>query len=54
MRLARQQGLAADAIPADFLSQYFLPSPNLLIPSADSLSISARVIKEYLAGLVNR
>ncbi len=54
MRLARNQGLEAHAIPADFLTQYFEPSPNLLIPSADSLSISARIIKEYLAGLVNR
>lgn len=54
MRLADDNGLDVKPIPACFLSAPYAPSPNMVIPSADNLGISARMIKEYLARLVGR
>ena len=53
-RLAARHGLEPVLIPADFRSHYFTTGPNLMIPSAENLNQSAKVIKEYLAGLVGR
>lgn len=54
LRLADANGLSAEGIPADFLSNHFIPNPGIVIPSGHSLSISARALKEYLARLVRR
>lgn len=54
MRLAESAGVIADPIPANFLTTPFSPSPNLLIPSAANLELTTAMVKEYLAGLVNR
>ena len=54
LRLAEANGLIAEGIPADFLSNHFIPDTGILIPSGLNLSISARAVKEYLARLVRR
>ena len=54
MRLAEANGVIADPIPADFLSRPFAPNPSLLIPSAGNLDVTARIVKEILAGWVSR
>lgn len=54
LRLAEANGVTAEGIPADFLSNHFNPDPRILIPSGHNLSISARAVKEYLARLVRR
>ena len=53
-RLAARNGLNPTLIPSDFRSHHFTSGPNLLIPSAYNLDESAKVIKEYLAGLIGR
>lgn len=54
LRLAKANGVEAEGIPADFLSQHYVPSPDNLIPSGPNLAISANAVKEYLAAIVGR
>ena len=54
MRLAKVEGLNVQPIPANFISSHFVPSPNLIVPSGGSLSVTAMMLKEYLARLVGR
>lgn len=54
MRLAEQDGVIADPIPADFFSSPFAPSPDLLIPSASNLETTRKIMKEFLADLASR
>ena len=54
MRLADAAGIDAIPIPADFLSRNATVSTGWVIPSADDLYRSSRVVKEYLAALVGR
>ncbi len=54
MRLAESAGVIADPIPANFLTMPVSPSPKFLIPSASNLEITRTIVREYLAGLVNR
>lgn len=53
-RLAKSNGLDPVLIPSDFRSRHFSSGPNLLIPTADSLSDTTSCIKEFLAYLVGR
>lgn len=53
-RLAADYGFQPTLIPSDFRSHHFTTGPNLLIPSAEGLSQSAKVVKELLAGLIGR
>ena len=54
LRLAESNGLELIPIPADFLSESFVPSPNWVVPNGYHLTISGMVIKEYLARIVGR
>lgn len=54
MRLADDAGVIADPIPANFVSSEYVPSPHLFIPSSGHLEITRAMVKEYLAGFVNR
>ncbi|MEL7497876.1 MAG: YdcF family protein [Planctomycetota bacterium] len=54
MRLASANGLNVEPIPANFISEPYAPNPNVIVPSADNLLITARVCKEMLAGFVGR
>ena len=54
MRLADSAGIEATPIPADFMSRNSTVSTDWVIPSADNLYRSSRVVKEYLAALVGR
>lgn len=53
-RLAAHHGIELAPLPADFHTHPFAPGPDLLIPTADNLAVSARAIKEWLAGLIAR
>lgn len=54
IRLAKAQGLTVEPVPSSFLSEAFSPSPALVVPGADSLLVSSKMLKEYLARLVGR
>ncbi|MFT5302444.1 MAG: uncharacterized SAM-binding protein YcdF (DUF218 family), partial [Mariniblastus sp.] len=54
IRLAESQGLSLLPVPADFATEHYAPTPNLVVPSAQNLLTSARILKEYLARIVNR
>lgn len=53
-RLAQSNNLDPVLIPADFRSGHFSTGPELLIPTAESLSNTTSCIKELLAYLVGR
>jgi uncharacterized SAM-binding protein YcdF (DUF218 family) len=54
MRLAEFNELDVVPIPANFLSMPTTPSPDMMVPSAVNLMVTAKACKEYLAGLVGR
>ena len=54
MRLAKASGVDAEPIPACFLSTHFYASPNLVVPSGENLGVTARLVKEFLAQIVDR
>ena len=54
IRLATERGLELTPLPADFHTGPFVPGPDLLVPTGDNLAVSARAIKEWLAGWVGR
>lgn len=54
LRLAEANGLEVIPVPADFLSEPLVPSPNWVIPGSYSLNVTGLVAKEYLARLVGR
>ena len=53
-RLAMDNGLTPELIPSDFKSGPFVISPNIFVPSANSLKSSAICVKEHLARLMGR
>lgn len=54
MRLARDNGLEVIAVPANFFSEPFVPTPGWVIPSGRNLDITSLLVKEYLARIVGR
>jgi uncharacterized SAM-binding protein YcdF (DUF218 family) len=54
MRLAEVNELDVVPIPANFLSMPTTPSPNMVVPSAVNLMVTAKACREYLAGIVGR
>jgi len=54
MRLANDNGLEVIAVPADFYSEPFVPTPGWVIPSGHNLDLTAILVKEYLARIVGR
>jgi uncharacterized SAM-binding protein YcdF (DUF218 family) len=54
MRLAKSEGLEATPVPCDYLAKPYGPSPNLIVPGATQMSVTAIALKEYLARLVGR
>ncbi len=54
IRLAESHGLVVHPVPANFITIPFAPSPYLVVPGADELATTAKVMREYLARLVNR
>jgi uncharacterized SAM-binding protein YcdF (DUF218 family) len=54
MRLAKKNGLDLKPIPANFISEYYSPSPGIVIPTAENLLTTSRACKEYLAALAGR
>lgn len=53
-RLANSHGLHFEPIPSNFISGPVNPSPHWVIPSGSDLATTGRIIKEYLAAIVNR
>ena len=53
-RLANSYGLNFEPIPSNFISGPVNPSPHWVIPSGADLDTSGRIIKEYLAAILNR
>jgi len=53
-RLAQAQGIEASPIAAAFFSDPYAPSPGVVVPSEANLTVTAAVMKEYLARLVGR
>jgi hypothetical protein len=41
-------------VPSDFLTEPNRPSPNLIVPNADRIDVTAKSLKELLAGLIGR
>lgn len=54
LRLARFNGLDVVPVPADFLSEPFIASPNWVVPSVRYLDFTSLFIKEKLARIVGR
>lgn len=54
MRLAENRGLDVVAIPSNYISGPFVPSPHLVVPGGSELMVSGMMIKEYLAAMVGR
>ena len=54
MRLVETEGITVVPVPCDYLARPYGPSPNLVIPGAKQVAITAKATKEYLAGLVGR
>lgn len=54
LRLAKANGLEVVPVPADFLSEPFIPSPNWIVPGGYQLNITSLYIKENLAKIVGR
>ena len=53
-RLAKKSGIAAALVPCDFRSRHFSVGPDIFVPTAHNLDITASCIKEHLAGLIGR
>ena len=49
LRLAKLYNIDVVPLPADFRTTRFRPDPNLLVPGADHLHTSGRVVHEYVA-----
>lgn len=54
MRLAKSEGLDVTPVPCDYLARPYGPSPNLVVPGAKQMDVTAKALKEYLAKLVGR
>ena len=54
MRLADQEGLSLEPVPANYRSRMDHPGPGWVIPGAEALKNSHMAIKEWLAGLASR
>jgi uncharacterized SAM-binding protein YcdF (DUF218 family) len=54
IRLAQANGLELIPVPSDFLTEPIHPTPNLIVPNAYRSDITARSLKELLAGLIGR
>ncbi len=53
-RLAKKNQLAPVMVPADFRSRFFVPGPDLFVPSTSALRRAGIYFKETLAGLIGR
>lgn len=53
-RLAREQELDTDPVPANFISSPMIATPHMVVPGAYQLLVTSQVIKEFLAGMVRR
>ena len=54
IRLAKANGMELVPVPSDFLTEPNRPSPNLIVPNADRIDVTAKTLKELLAGLIGR
>lgn len=55
MGLARKNGIQnIEALPADWRSAPFAPSPGIVIPSASNLDNTAKMLHEHLGRLIGR
>jgi uncharacterized SAM-binding protein YcdF (DUF218 family) len=54
IRLAEAQGLTVHPVPSNFVTAPYTPSPHLVVPGADHLMITSKMLKEYLARLIGR
>jgi uncharacterized SAM-binding protein YcdF (DUF218 family) len=54
MRLAKAYDLEFIPIPADVRGRHYRPTPNEIVPGAESLEKTKMVIKEYLGNFVGR
>ena len=53
-RLAREQELDTDPVPANFLSAPIIATPHTVIPGAYQMLVTSQILKEFLAGIVDR
>ncbi|HMP80967.1 MAG TPA: YdcF family protein [Pirellulaceae bacterium] len=54
LALARELGLELTPIPCDFWSKRYEPDPSIIVPSADHLSVVAKLLHEWLGPWMNR
>jgi len=54
-RLAREQEIDdVDLVPAGFLSAPNMASPHMVVPGAYQILVTSNIMKELLAGMVDR
>lgn len=53
-RLAQTLGLEVVPIPCDFLWRRYEPDPSIIVPSADNLAVTAKVLYERLGSWLGR
>jgi uncharacterized SAM-binding protein YcdF (DUF218 family) len=54
IRLAKSHNLEVHPVPANFISGPFSASPHMVVPGAQHLMLTSKLLKEYLARLVGR
>jgi len=54
IRLAESEGLTVDPVPANLVTAPYAPTPHLVVPGAEHLMITSKMLKEYLARMVGR
>jgi uncharacterized SAM-binding protein YcdF (DUF218 family) len=54
MNLAKVAGINLDAVPADWMTQPWVPDPSLVIPSASNLDRTTRLLHELMGNLIGR
>ena len=53
-RLAREQDVDIDSVPANFLSAPITATPHLVVPGAYQIFVTSQILKEFFAGMVDR
>ena len=53
-RLTRELELDTDPVPANFISEAITPTPHVVVPGANQILVTSKILKELLAGLVDR
>jgi len=53
-RLTRELELDTDPVPANFISEAITPTPHVVVPGAYQILVTSKILKEHLAGMVDR